>query len=155
MRKTRYRHFIVALWLMTFLGQALASANLCCEDPALSSQLEQQMFDVNNFVDTSNEPQVHQPSLIESSTIKALAIDSHQHQHQHQEPKSSLSPKPVLDAAPECISDCDCLMGGCAAAALSKTQSGFDMSFTLPTSAYTNLPQDHLISFLFRPPISR
>ena len=159
MRKTRYRHFIVALWLMTFLGQALASASLCCEDPALSSQLEQQMFDANNFADTSNEPlisnkpSINQPTKIESSALKALAINH----HQHQQAKSSLNPNPVLDAdtTPECSSDCDCMMGGCAAAALSKTQSGFNMSFILPTSAYTSLPQDHLITSLFRPPISR
>ena len=159
MRKTQYRHFIVALWLMIFLGQALASASLCCENPALSSQLEQQKFDANNFVDTSNgplvsnEPLLNQPSLIESSSVKALAIDH----RQHQQPKSSLSLKPVLDAdaTPECISDCDCLMGGCAAAALSKTQPGFNINFILPTSAYTSLPQDHLITSLFRPPISR
>ncbi|MBV1931557.1 MAG: hypothetical protein KUG71_07555 [Porticoccaceae bacterium] len=141
MRKTRYRHFIVALWLMTFLGQALASASLCCENPALSTQLEQQTFDALN-----------QPSATETPAIKAMGIDH----SQHQQSKSSLSPKPVLDAdaAPECISDCDCMMGGCATAALSETQSGFNMNFVLPTSAYTSLPQDHLIASLFRPPIS-
>ncbi len=133
---------------MTFLGQALASASLCCENPALSTQLEQQILDANSVVDASN-----QPLATETPAIKAMRIDH----SQHQQSKSSLSLKPVLnaDATPECISDCDCMMGGCATAALSETQSGFNMNFVLPTSAYKSQPQDHLIASLFRPPISR
>lgn len=147
MQITRYRHFMIALCLMTFLGQTLASASLCCDKLALSSALTQQT-ETNHFIDPSN-----QPSLIESSLMSAMAMDH----RQHQQAKPSLTSTPVLDQelTPGCINDCDCIMGSCAAAALSRGQAELNMNFHLPASTYTSLPQDHLITSLFRPPIAR
>ncbi len=42
---TRSRHIIVALLLLTFVGQAVASASMSCQNPAAQSPPQQQMMD--------------------------------------------------------------------------------------------------------------
>ena len=41
----RSRHIIVALLLLTFVGQAVASASMSCQNPAAQSQSQEQMMD--------------------------------------------------------------------------------------------------------------
>jgi hypothetical protein len=41
----RYRNIIVALLMMTFIGQAVASASMSCPNQAAQSQSQEQMMD--------------------------------------------------------------------------------------------------------------
>jgi hypothetical protein len=146
MRNVRYKQIIVTLWLISFIGQALASASLCCasldaEQGAWSPlQFEQQTFDADG--------------------LSTTAIDH----AQHQMPRSFLDSEPFLNSKPfsdtasttaECNTECECAAGSCSPAVLSASQSAFNAHFVVLSNSYTNLPQDQLITSLFRPPISR
>lgn len=45
MRLAKYRNIIVALLMMTFVGQAVASASMSCQNQAAQSQSQEQMMD--------------------------------------------------------------------------------------------------------------
>ena len=45
MRLARYRNIIVALLMMTFIGQTVASAGMSCQNQAAQSQSQEQIMD--------------------------------------------------------------------------------------------------------------
>lgn len=179
MRKTRYRHTVVTLLLMTFAGQALASALSCCESLPFrntgSAQLEHPISglsmpgaylsgsDVSGSGGLANDLITDKPMLADSSacTASAKASTIDHSSHQVSQPASdnwhSLTLLSNLDSASaaECSPDCDCSAGSHNPAPISASQAVFSAGFIAPESGYTSQPLDQFITALFRPPISR
>ena len=130
----RYRHFIVILLMMTFIGQVVASAGVSCQSQGILSQFEGEMMGM---------------SMSNSSVMSHF-------QHPGSDVGAALTDRAVpLDCGEDCCAGGSCSMGGCVSAILPESLSEFILHFPPLISHSIRLSENQLVSALYRPPISR
>ena len=136
MRIVRVTKIIVALLIMTFVGQSVASANVSCLTQPLQSQALQSQLLQSQFL----QPKSQDPMM-------DFALMDHA---QHMDMNCSNA----LDSSEQCVDE-GCSLGGCITAMLPASQQTFAPTFTSLISHYVLLTENQITVSLYRPPISR
>lgn len=125
MRTAKYRQLIVALLMMAFIGQVVASTSMSCQSLSAPSQAHELMMD-------------------------SSMMDHSQHMGSN---AFSLDGAATTDCCPDC--DCSLGGCSSSAAALLAQQPTFSYSLNSTTGHYDESAHFQLAVSLFRPPISR
>tara|TARA_R110002049_G_scaffold39498_6_gene121506 strand:- start:715 stop:1095 length:381 start_codon:yes stop_codon:yes gene_type:complete len=126
MRIAKYTKIIIALLMMAFIGQAVASIAMSCLNEASQSQLQEQLMD-SSVMNHSQHKSMNLGDSLDSSECCS-------------EGDCSLG---------------DCSLGACSTAMLPVAQSTFLSNFSLLTAHYLGSVKNQLTLSLYRPPISR
>ena len=135
----RYRHFIVALLMMAFIGQVVASAGFSCKSQNTSSQFKGAMAGMNMSKPSAMSHFQHSGSDVDSALTDSMVTDR----------------AAPLDCANDCCPGGNCSLGGCAVAILPESQAEFILHFTPLINHFIRVSENQLASSLYRPPIFR
>lgn len=130
----KYRHLIVILLMMTFIGQVVASAGVSCQSQGASSQFDEGVIGMNMSKSSAMSHFQHSGSDVDSTVIDRAA---------------------PLDCVNDCCPGGNCSLGGCVVAILPESQAEFILHFTPLISHSIRVSENQLASSLYRPPISR
>jgi len=130
----RYRHLIVILLMMTFIGQAVASAGISCQSQGTSSQFDGEVTGMNMSKSSAMSHFQHPGSDVETTVTDRVV---------------------PLDCVNDCCPGGNCSLGGCVVAIFPESQAEFILHFTPLISHSIRVFENQLASSLYRPPISR